>query len=832
MASRRPFVGRENELERSVGALAEGRSVVVEGTAGVGKSRLLKQIEQRSGTLQGIVRLEASRGRIRIVHRDVAMLVSGSEPGEVCEALDDAWNDDRLLIADDLDTFAVDIVDAVVDGVLCRRKRLVATVLPATMRPQSTRDMATAIERPLVEGDCEQIALGALSLQQTRVLGQALRQQVGERHPAEDEWLASLHRLSGGNPSLIVEILAHACAHRGIDAIEPMDPRSEPISGGLLDAARRSLRGLSASDLRTLALLGDLGPVPSSHLAFLTHADTASRLSDARLLSASTVEGHVAAGELVARVARSSVDEREMDRQRGELARQLVTMAARGTALTRAEEILCARWTEDVDVDVLPPLERQILHGMLTRAAIAVSRSRTPGDGVALAERALEIGPSPAADAAAAIAAAARGDDALALGWLNRLGRPRDRREAELFLTAHIACAYGPGRALDVAIDVFRSWLPDDRSWHAFLDGLELVLDYVAHGESVDFDDRAAFVADASVSEVDAARRCALEALIEALRGRGTRAIALIEPRWRSHGLDTEPCFDVFTLHAYVLVILGMDDERLRVSLRRRLVAARLADRQDQLQTLAVIAAALHLGRHDPDGMFESLRMVDTEPREFLGIWLDLLRACAHTLSHDPGPAADLLRRADRVPATWVGGSYAAVREIARVLFEMATGQPTLAGRRALVAAHRSGAAVPSAALSLLKLARLAGVPAVRVLEQADDLAGRAQLPQLEPFRRELREQLRIGPAAGSWDRLTSREREVAGLAIQGVSTAEIATRLRVSVRTVESHLHHARTRLGMPRSQRFTDLASATGDEADPQASPVAAVSLSVGSR
>lgn len=46
---------------------------------------------------------------------------------------------------------------------------------------------------------------------------------------------------------------------------------------------------------------------------------------------------------------------------------------------------------------------------------------------------------------------------------------------------------------------------------------------------------------------------------------------------------------------------------------------------------------------------------------------------------------------------------------------------------------------------------------------------------------------------------LTPREREVAGLAAEGLSNREIASRLGCSIRTVESHLGQARAKLGAP---------------------------------
>ncbi len=54
--------------------------------------------------------------------------------------------------------------------------------------------------------------------------------------------------------------------------------------------------------------------------------------------------------------------------------------------------------------------------------------------------------------------------------------------------------------------------------------------------------------------------------------------------------------------------------------------------------------------------------------------------------------------------------------------------------------------------------------------------------------------------AGGGGAKLTRRELEVAGLAAAGRSNAEIAAQLVISVRTVESHLYHAMSKLGAPR--------------------------------
>jgi ATP/maltotriose-dependent transcriptional regulator MalT len=55
-------------------------------------------------------------------------------------------------------------------------------------------------------------------------------------------------------------------------------------------------------------------------------------------------------------------------------------------------------------------------------------------------------------------------------------------------------------------------------------------------------------------------------------------------------------------------------------------------------------------------------------------------------------------------------------------------------------------------------------------------------------------------------DVLTPREREVATLAATGMSNREIATRLFVSLRTVENHLHRAFSKLGVTSREELAD--------------------------
>lgn len=65
---------------------------------------------------------------------------------------------------------------------------------------------------------------------------------------------------------------------------------------------------------------------------------------------------------------------------------------------------------------------------------------------------------------------------------------------------------------------------------------------------------------------------------------------------------------------------------------------------------------------------------------------------------------------------------------------------------------------------------------------------------------------------AGAVVALTPREREVASMAAAGIASREIATRLFLSVRTVNNHLQRVYSKLGIARRQELV-ASFASGD-------------------
>lgn len=73
-----------------------------------------------------------------------------------------------------------------------------------------------------------------------------------------------------------------------------------------------------------------------------------------------------------------------------------------------------------------------------------------------------------------------------------------------------------------------------------------------------------------------------------------------------------------------------------------------------------------------------------------------------------------------------------------------------------------------------------------------------------------------IGGRRGGSGELTRREAEVTDLVVAGLTNAEVARRLYLSERTVETHLQHVYRRLGVDSRQAMIAHLSAVGDVPD----------------
>jgi non-specific serine/threonine protein kinase len=144
---------------------------------------------------------------------------------------------------------------------------------------------------------------------------------------------------------------------------------------------------------------------------------------------------------------------------------------------------------------------------------------------------------------------------------------------------------------------------------------------------------------------------------------------------------------------------------------------------------------------------------------------LDVMAGCAVSLGE--AERAAVLFGATEVlweslGAPFAGPSYGAVRDLT-----MSSAEQTMGAER-FATAHRRGAGLPVAAAIEYALGDGAAAPAIT-----------------------------RSTGAGTPDPLTRREQEVAGLVAQGLSNREIAERLVIAKRTVDSHLEHILAKLG-----------------------------------
>nr|WP_307332318.1 helix-turn-helix transcriptional regulator [Microbacterium sp. SORGH_AS_1204] len=658
--------------------------------------------------------------------------------------------------------------------------------------------------RPLVEdADRLTVAVAPLALAETTALAndrRASRHGVG---PADAAWMMALHHLSGGSPALIAELVDVAADRGRMHAVCPIEPFADALPGALVDSLSRLLAPFDARERRLLGAVFELGAIPLSHVASVVPSDVLARLHDGNLVVASVEVGAAAVSPLIARVIRESAPSGEHLEERRGIAHRLLALSRQGVALTPLEEVFCARFAGTLDAG--GPLVEP-LTALLPRAALSLARSGTPRDALAVISRVLDDGPDLRASAALVLARIALEEYAEAERLLDWLPLPVTAAERELALHVFVrtVCAThaGAGVARRRIRDLVR-WAPDDQQWRIRVAHAAAMLS-LPNGAS--FSGRVLTAPTEATRPDSSAMSDALRAALAASRGDAARARALLRERQQTHGWDVESDLTLFLLHAYTMVMVGDDLEVVESATRRRLLSARWGDRQDEVAVLALLDASIQLQRRRPDVAFTSLQTPRIAPPESLRVWYDAVRAIAFIARADLVHAAEALNRIDLTAADGARGSFGVLRETVRARFEIASGRFEAAAARADRAIGEAERRMPMLLPALLRVLVAAGVALPQVRARAEVLAARFDLAPLDVFLAEIPTTARVDMPRAV-EQLTSREREVVDLAVSGASNAQIARRLGLSVRTVESHLHHARTRLGMSRHERFAHL-------------------------
>ncbi|WP_285135669.1 LuxR C-terminal-related transcriptional regulator [Microbacterium sp. lyk4-40-TSB-66] len=798
MGAGRPLVGRTREKLIAAEALRAKRSVLLTGPARSGRSRLLAAIAEAQPRPTYIVETRAGVVTVRSGVSDRRALVGVDD---VADAVAEVAARRGILVVDDIDLLPDAAAAALVDALAASDAVLLAALAP---RHEVARRSVHRWEllRPLVEdADRLSIAVGPLTLPETAALGNALRESRHGVGPADDAWTMALHHVSAGSPALVDELVEVAAVRGRMHAVCPIEPFADLLPGGLVESLTRMLAPLDARDRRLLAIVFELGAIPLRHVGSVVPSDVLARFHDGNLVVAAVEAGSAAVSPLLARVVQESAPREEHPEERRDIAHRLLDLLRRGDVLTPAEEVFCARHAGLVETT--GPLADP-LAAVLPRAALTLARSGVPRDSLAIIARILDGGPDLRATAALVLTRIALEDYTEAELLLRTLPKPVTAAERELALHVYVRALSATCAGSEAAGDRLRalvSWAPDDDDWRIRLDHAVAMLS-LPNGAS--FAERALGPQPVDAARPDAAVvDSALQAALAASRGDAARARALLRGRQATHGWEVETDLTLFLLHAYAMVMIGEDVVAVESATRRRLLSARWGDRQDEVAVLALLDASVQLLRMRPDVAFTSLQIPRIAPPESLRIWYDAMGAVAFIARGDLVHAAEALERVDATSTGWSRGSFPVLRETVCARFEVANGRLDAAAARAHRAIPLAERRMPILLPSLLSVLADAGVPLALVRERAVSLAERFDLAPLRTFVDGMRVAARVDPEP-SLDVLTSREREVVDLAVTGASNAQIARRLGLSVRTVESHLHHARTRLGMSRHERF----------------------------
>jgi DNA-binding NarL/FixJ family response regulator len=843
-----PFVGREDDLRALAAALAEHGAVVVAGPAGVGKSRLARELIARAAPRDavGIASATASSREIPL-GVFAPWLGAGDDDGGVTglarAARSLAAGGPRSVILVD-DAHMLDAVSATLLQQVAQERalRLVLTVRTGEPCP----DAVTALWK---DGLAERVEIAALGPDATAgLLGAVLDA------PVDAMALRRLHEVSRGNVLWLRHLVEGERAAGRLAKVRGRwqwqgDPALSPALEHLVDAR---IGTLAPGERRVLELLALGEPLGLGLLTDMTDEDDVERLAERGLIDISTDGarsevrlGHPLYGEAV----RGRLSLPRSRRLRGDLSRAL-----RATGGRRAGDDL-RRAILDLDSDT-PPDSALLL--------LAAGQAMNLND-LHLAERLLR----------AAVDAGGGFDAQLALAFLLSYLMRLDETEAAL------------AEAVDAAAT------PDERvrATLARVHVLYFMLDRGDEGRAMVDRVEAEIGADPGLESV----RAVMEVAGGAFRAGARRSRAVLEDR------ESTPQAISWASWAssYAKAFTGGTGEEVRFVVARGMDAARAHPETTALLANLGYAEILDAALSgDPDAAAHRLRWVESLPGEHAATWSAFYRgrlaldegrprtavrllgsvlpafpghgggwtawthamiAQAHALTGDPAHAAASLedvaqgrhpeiRIADafvEIARAWTSAAGGAVHEALGIL-ERAAGSARGTGASAVevVARHtavRLGDRGQSARLA--QLAADLGTPrALAAAAHAEALAARDPVALLAVSRdleaahlvldaadtaaqaaTTAREASDLGLASIAGERaatlaarceepstpalqaaraplaVSSREREVAILAAEGLSNRQIAARLHVSVRTVESHVYRACTRLGLP---------------------------------
>ena len=823
-----PLIGRDRELAFAARALQNRGNIVIGSPGGFGRSRFLDALLDRSAQRHRVFSI-APRGR-HLILRDYQR--SRELPLDDADALSGALAAqgaarDRggvLLGIDDAHLIAREALGTIIEESTAAARPVVVATAPLDS-PSPTDAAAPAQLVELSASDrTTRIDLRPLSYSDTAELAASLLPGT----TAQEAWLQAVHRLSGGCPALVVELVNDAQLRGRGDALLPLDLDAELPPRRVLAIVRSQLDPLDDTQRAALAALGSLGTVPVRHLHFLLGAVDLMALQDGGLLGGACDPGDVCAGEVAAFAARSCVDPALFEREAAKLAAALLE-AFRTDTLSEAEIVFAARHHRSLAGAEHTAEHSAALRRIRSEAALLLSESHNPRRAVVLAEQVLEDGPDFTASVGLAQARTAAHDEQAAAGILEGVRVPENLHEARILMEAWLRLSVwhrGDLEEFHRMLDAATSWFADDPQWPAVVEFARAAA--LLHGRRPGSapSTQGLDAASGITSPLEANHLLVTaHALLCAIGGRTARALELMRAMEHRLDIELEPKVSIFFLRAWTTLMVGGGDvARLAAATRQRRQQASARDHPDRVAILSVLEGSLLLERGDPDEALVVLNATRDGLPGLVAAWLDLTRARAHLARGDTVAAGRMLARGAEGPCGWMSMHYGLVRDRVHAEFDLAEGRRTQARERACDTVARAAEALPPLTTDLLRIAHQAGEPAQRVLEAARGLQERFDLPSL----RQLVDDLEHGdgaPASAAFatraerllDRLTVREQQIVDMVAAGAGNQEIAAALHLSVRTVESHLHHVRTKLGLRGRDGLRDLTPSRAMAADP---------------
>ena len=836
MHLRWPFVGREPELDQVAQAMTTRQGVVLAGDAGVGKSRLLGEAVDRTaakGLRSLYVRATRSSG--------VVPLGAFAPLLPVDDAAASLARAREAILARDPAVLAIDDAHALDDASAALAHQLVTQdgvrVLATVRRGEEVPDAIVGLWK---DGLCERLDLEPLARSALdRLVVAALGGPVDARFQ-HLMWSRSL-----GNVLYAHELLGAAVETGALTESGGIWTLTGPFTAPprLRELIAGRLLGVRPEERTALDLLALAEPLPLDLLGEIAGGQSLEHLEERGLLVIDD------SGRADARLNHPLLADVLLDAlgpiRRRRLLRDLVAaVTARPLPVEAGDRVV--RWRIDAGLDVSPgELLTAARRYALVDAALAESLARRAvasegGDTAAAAMTLAEI-----------MAVSGRPDEAASLlGSLpSGSSRQRCRQEADLALVL----AFGLNRPKDAAerLEALLDDL-DDRDW-AFI-ASQVPLMWLLAGEIHRARQAAEdLLADERASDSD--RLSAELVLIPALNLLGQPVTALdrashVVPRLADH-----PAFNEYmvgqlatavpTGHRYV-GDLDLAEETGRQLYDRFM--EREAGMLRGVYALRLGQIALWRGAlaHAEQHFLEAVTALEGDA---------LTRACA--VDHVRYTRA-LTLRPDMPGALPPGALYAVEHGFLSAAVEAATGELSYARSLALGAARRGVATghVANAVFALYEAARHGAAPAAAELARelpplegrllpalVDAVAALAQRDhaQLEALGGRLAElgcllhaaELTAAAATAAagqglttaaarlrtraqelaehcdgastellrnpvGDGLTTREREVAGFAARGLTDVEIAARLSLSRRTVETHLYRVYAKLGV----------------------------------